>query len=74
MSFPKPGAADLDALLPAIAADLAREQGLDGSWIEPLSGQERAAIATHWNGGSIRRLRRLFEVILRERDKNSVRN
>jgi ATP-dependent Lon protease len=65
VSFPKPGAADLDALLPAIAADLAREQGLDGRWIEPLSGQERDAIATHWSGGSIRRLRRLLEVILR---------
>ena len=74
VSFPKPGAADLDALLPAIAADLAREQGLDGSWIEPISGQERDAIATHWGGGSIRRLRRLFEIVLRERDKNSVRN
>jgi ATP-dependent Lon protease len=64
----------LDALLPAVIADLARDRGLDASWIAPLDGNERAAIASAWNGGSVRNLRRLAEVILRDRDANATRN
>jgi uncharacterized protein (DUF2267 family) len=72
--FPKPTADDLDALLPAVVADLARERGLDQSWIPPLDGIERAAVAQHWHGGSVRRLRRIVEAILRERDVRAARN
>jgi hypothetical protein len=72
--FQKPTACDLDALLPAVVADLASERGLDQSWIPPLDGLERAAIAQHWHGGSVRRLRRIVEAILRERDVRAVRN
>jgi ATP-dependent Lon protease len=64
----------LDALLPAIIADLARDRGLDASWIAPLDGYEHAAIASAWNGGSVRNLRRLVDVILRDRDANATRN
>jgi ATP-dependent Lon protease len=72
--FPKPSADDLDALLPAVIADLARERGLDGSWIPPLDGAEHAAVARNWRGGSVRRLRRVVEAILRERDLRATRN
>ncbi|UPJ60300.1 AAA family ATPase [Bradyrhizobium sp. 192] len=65
--FPKPGAHDLDALLPAIITDIARELGLDESWMPRLDGIERAAVARHWRGGSVRRLHRVVEAILRER-------
>ena len=68
ITFPKPAADDLDALLPAILADLARERALDINWVPPLSGIERAAIAHHWRGGSVRHLRRVIEAIVRERD------
>lgn len=64
----------LDSLLPAVIADLARERGLDARWIAPLDGDEHAAIASAWNGGSVRNLRRLVEVILRDRDGNATRN
>jgi ATP-dependent Lon protease len=64
----------IDALLPAIVADLARERGLDASWIAPLDGDEHAAIASAWRGGSVRNLRRLVEVVLRDRDANATRN
>jgi ATP-dependent Lon protease len=74
VSFPKPGADDLDALLPAVVADLTRERGLDQRWVPPLDGIERAAVAQHWRGGSVRRLRRLVEAILRERDICALRN
>lgn len=36
MTFPKPAADDLDALLPAVLADLARERGVDAAWVPPL--------------------------------------
>lgn len=52
--FRKPSADDLDALLPAVIADLAQECGLDQSWVPPLDGLERRAVAQHWRGGSAR--------------------
>jgi ATP-dependent Lon protease len=74
VTFPKPAADDLDALLPAVIADLAKERGIDQSWVPPLNGTERAAVSQHWRGGSMRRLRRIVEVILRERDIRAPRN
>lgn len=74
VTFPKPGLGDLDALLPAVTADLASESGFDNRWLEKLTGYERDAVAKHWRGGSVRRLRRVVEIVLRARDKASVRN
>jgi ATP-dependent Lon protease len=74
VTFPKPAAEDLDSLLPAVIADLAKERGLDQRWVPPLNGTERAAVAQCWRGGSVRRLRRVVEVILRERDIRAPRN
>ncbi|NGX94589.1 MAG: AAA family ATPase [Candidatus Afipia apatlaquensis] len=74
ITFPKPAAGDLDALLPAVIADLGRERGLDHRWVIPLDGVERSAVAAHWRDGSVRRLRRLVEAILRERDLRAARN
>jgi len=74
VTFPKPTADDLDALLPAVMADLAKERGVDESWIVPLDGLEHAAVAHHWRGGSVRRLRRIVEAVLRERDIRATRN
>jgi ATP-dependent Lon protease len=69
-----PSGDHLDTLLPAILADLARDRGLDASWVTPLDGDEHAAVASAWRGGSVRNLRRLVEVILRDRDANAIRN
>ena len=74
VTFPKPAAGDLDALLPAVTRDLARERGLEARWVEPLTGFERDAIAAHWHGGSVRRLRRVVEALLRVREKMVSRN
>jgi ATP-dependent Lon protease len=72
--FPKPAVSDLDALLPAVIADLAKERGLDQSWVPPLNGIEHTAVARYWRGGSVRRLRRTVDAILRERDQRAARN
>jgi ATP-dependent Lon protease len=74
VTFPKPSADDLDALLPAVIADLARERALDQSWIPPLDGVEYAAVTVNWRGGSVRRLRRIVEAVLRDRDVRATRN
>jgi ATP-dependent Lon protease len=74
VTFPKPAAEDLDALLPAVLADLARERGLDRNWLPPLAGMQRVAVAQLWRGGSVRRLYRIVEAVLRERDANTLKN
>ena len=74
VDFPQPRPEDLDALLPAVIADLAAERGLDLRWIEPLSGVERDAVARNWRGASVRRLRRVVDVVLRVRETLAVRN
>lgn len=74
ITFPTPKDGDLDALLPAVIVDIARERGLDTCWISPLGTRERHAIAKIWRGGSVRRLRRVVEIVLREKDANATRN
>lgn len=44
----------LDALLPAVVANLARERGLDASCIPPLDGDEHSGVASTWPRGSVR--------------------
>jgi hypothetical protein len=74
VSFPKPQAEHLDALLPAVTAALGRERGLDERWMQPLDGSERRAVAHHWRGGSVRRLRRIVVAILHHRETQATRN
>jgi ATP-dependent Lon protease len=74
VTFPKPTADHLDALLPGVIAGLAKERGLDTAWLPPLDGDERAAVAMSWRGGSVRRLRRIVEAILRQRDLSAASN
>lgn len=68
VTFPEPKADDLTALLPAVIADILRDRGLDPRWMAPIAIGEKEAIERYWKGGSVRRLRRIVEVILRERD------
>ncbi|KQT09029.1 AAA family ATPase [Bradyrhizobium sp. Leaf396] len=74
VTFPKPTAAHLDALLPAMIADLARERGIDERWVRPLDGPEHLAVARGWRGGSVRRLRRIVEAILQHRETETTRH
>jgi hypothetical protein len=73
-AFPKPRSSDLEALLPAVLADLASERRLDRRWFTPLDREERGAVAHHWHGGSVRQLRRFVEVVLRSREMSAVRH
>ncbi|MFH8721341.1 AAA family ATPase [Methylobacterium fujisawaense] len=63
-----PGSEHLAALLPQVAAQACREQGLDPAW-GALDGVEWQALREAWGqGGSIRRLQHLVSTILRARD------
>jgi ATP-dependent Lon protease len=73
VTFPNPRKGDLDALLPAVVADLMKERGLDERWVAPLSGDEQELVSAHWPGGSVRRLRRIVDAVLHARDTTAVR-
>jgi hypothetical protein len=63
--FPKPTGEDIDALLPVVLADLARDRGLDRNRLSHLNGMEQMAVSQRWPGGSVRLLRRTVEAVLR---------
>lgn len=65
---PEPTAEDLDALLPLVVNDVARERGMAAAWVEPLDGVERGLIVDNWLGGSLRQLRRLVETVMIARE------
>lgn len=71
--FPKPTVADLEGLLPYLLAGLATERGLAPEWIEPLDHEEYRMVAATWQGGSVRRLRRILEAVLQSRDRLASR-
>jgi hypothetical protein len=47
---------------------------VDQRWRPPLDRAEHTAVARHRQGGSVRRLRRIVDAILRERDVRATRN
>lgn len=67
--FPEPSRRDLGALVPALLTDLARANGLDPRFHPPFASFEMEAVTARWSGGSIRRLRRQVEGVLRARDR-----
>ncbi|BDL39012.1 AAA family ATPase [Methylorubrum sp. GM97] len=64
---PEPGPEHLGVLAPRLARVVCRETGQDERFGD-LDGDELAALADAWRGGSIRRLRRLVEICLRSRE------
>ncbi len=73
VEFPEPRSDDLDKLLPSLLVDIALERGLDPRWTTPLLGWERDLVAARWRGGSVRRLRRFVEAVVRARERDAVR-
>lgn len=65
--FPEPGREHLPTLSRQIISDILAEQGLDRRWVSPLDGIEVEAVTKAWPGGSLRKLRRVIEVILASR-------
>jgi ATP-dependent Lon protease len=70
IAFPEPTPEHLPALIPPLLAQLAEARGLDPRFVEPLTAEDRAFIARHWRGGSVRRLARLIEAIVNARERS----
>lgn len=64
----EPGPEHLRTLAVTILAEIRQERGQSEAWLPPLDGIEWNALEEHWNGGSLRGLRRLVEGILDARD------
>jgi ATP-dependent Lon protease len=74
LQMPEPGAEHLEALLPSLRLATAREQGLDGHFVPPMTAAEIADVRRHWAGGSVRRLRQVVDVVLGARDYFEMRH
>ncbi len=66
-------AASLPSLTRGILSDIRRERGLDEVWLPAPDAEESAVLAEHWQGGSVRRLRRLIETLLASREQTATR-
>ncbi len=74
VEFRHPGREHLEALLPVLLAEAASERGIDPLWYQGLSPDEIAVLRKAWRGGSVRRLRRMLDALLRHRDRAAARH
>ncbi|MGA0594278.1 AAA family ATPase [Enterovirga sp. CN4-39] len=68
VTFPAPGREHLPALAASVLREIATANGDDPRFIAPLAAFEIDALRRRWAGGSVRRLRRAVEAVLRARD------
>ncbi|MCW3477546.1 AAA family ATPase [Limobrevibacterium gyesilva] len=73
LPFPDPGPEHLEALASRLLCSAVTDRCLDPRWALPLTGEELAALAKHWRGGSLRRLARLVEAVFSAREDAYVR-
>lgn len=66
--MPDPEWKHVGMLLRGIIDDIAEERELDRRWIEPLAGDELELVRRAWPGGSLRKLRRVVELIVDGRE------
>jgi ATP-dependent Lon protease len=67
--FPAPLASHLGVLLPGVMRGIASERGFDPRFLPLPDAVERDALARRWRGGSVRRLQRAVEAVLRVRER-----
>lgn len=64
LRIPKPRPEHLPAIVRTMLADMRLENGVDTTWMPDLDGDELDLLAAQWKGGSMRKLRRLVEVLV----------
>lgn len=70
ITVPNPSAEHVPVLVRGILNDIALDRGIDRRWIEPLAQDEMEVVTRTWGEGSIRRLRRVVELFLHDRDRD----
>ncbi len=73
LRFPEPGPEQVAVLAPRILQDLYAETGHDPRWAVPLAPFEVDALAVAWGGGSVRKLTRLLEGLIKAREHERSR-
>ena len=71
---PAPRREDLPGVLRTVLADLRTERGLSEEWLPDLDGEEVSLVEQHYQGGSLRLVRRLAETLVAGRDVLATRN
>lgn len=74
LHVPEPGPEHLPVVVRQIVADLRRERNADATWMPDLDGEEIAMIAAHWQGGSMRAVRRMIETLIAGREAFAQRH
>lgn len=69
VEMPAPGREHLVPLSRHLAADIARARGWDERFVPPFDETELAVMSRAWRGGSVRRLRRIAETVVRGRER-----
>ena len=69
IKMPDPKPEHAPALIAKMLDDIAAERGLDRRWLPPLAGDELEIVNGAWPGGSLRRLRRVLELLLDGRER-----
>lgn len=64
----------LPTLLPSVVAEIRAERGLDELWCPDLLPDEVELVVRHYQGGSVRVVRRLVEAVLAGREKLALRH
>jgi hypothetical protein len=68
ISMPVPSVDHIPQLSRNIVAEIRREQNIDPRWIQDLDGNELDYVATHWSGGSMRKLERVVRLVVSSRE------
>lgn len=74
IEFPEPSAEHLDALIRPVFDDYLKSHDIDPVWAPPIVPMERDALAERWKGGSVRKLRRLMNGVMRARERAAVKH
>jgi hypothetical protein len=74
LEIPVPRREHLPAIIRTMTQDVRAERGGDPAWMPDLDGEEIQLIANQWDGGSMRRLRRMVEVMLSGRETLAARH
>lgn len=67
--MPSPGHAHVSAFVSNLLDDVAAERGLDRRWLTGLAQDEEEMLREVWPGGSLRRLKRILELLVDGRDR-----
>ncbi|MDE0925221.1 AAA family ATPase [Aurantimonas coralicida] len=74
VQMPDPGPQHIGPLTRRIVADIQRKKGLVDGMIPPVAPDEEDLLKKAWKGGSLRKLARIVEALVDNRDRLEIRN